>query len=193
MDKPLLVELSMVRQTLDRLPVYPIGAGFSLRYYCPGDEFHWTRIQQEAERYHDVTPDLFRREFGDGETQLRERQFFLCDATGREVGTATAWFTDRYRGLSWWGRIHWVAISEHCQGRGLGRALVSAVCQRFIELGHAHAYLTTESVRLPAINLYLGFGFRPEIKNDADRNEWAALRDGGLPLQLPTHGPTTTP
>ena len=81
----------------------------------------------EAEPYHDVTPDLFRREFGGGDAHLPARQLFVCDATGREVGTATAWFNDDDRGLHW-GRIHWVAISPDCQGRGLGRALVAATC-----------------------------------------------------------------
>ena len=173
------VEVSMVRETLAGLPVVPLPSGFSLRRYRRGDDRTWTRIQQEAERYHEITPALFHREFGGGEAELSERQIFLCDAAGREIGTGTAWFNDDYHGQAW-GRIHWVAIAADLQRRGLGRALVSALCQRFLELRHLRAYLTTESVRLPALKLYLSFGFRPEIKHDADRREWEVLRARGL-------------
>lgn len=174
-----LVEVSMVRENLQDLPIFPLPAGFSLRFYRPGDDRTWTRIQQEAERYHEVTPELFRGEFGGDEGQLSQRQLFLCDATGREIGTGTSWRNEDYHGKVW-GRIHWVAIAAHHQGRGLGRALVSALCQRFIELQHIRAYLTTESVRGQAIQLYLSFGFLPEIKHEADRREWEALRTQGL-------------
>jgi GNAT superfamily N-acetyltransferase len=169
----------MVRETLQDVPVFPLPAGFSLRFHRPGDDATWTRIQQQAERYHDVKSELFQREFGEGEAQLSQRQLFLCDATGREIGTGTAWFNDDYHGKAW-GRIHWVAVTADHQGRGLGGALVSALCQRFIELRHIRACLTTESIRLPAINLYLSFGFQPEIKHEADRREWEVLRTRGL-------------
>jgi GNAT superfamily N-acetyltransferase len=174
----------MVRPDLGDLPVVLPPPGFALRLYHSGDDETWKRIHDEAERFHAVSLALFWREFGEAEAELPRRQLFLCDPEGREVGTATAWFTDDYRGRPW-GRIHWVAVSEKHQGRGLGRALVSAVCQRFKELGHTRAYLTTESVRVPAINLYLSFGFRPELKHDGDRREWETLRGRGVRLDGP--------
>jgi GNAT superfamily N-acetyltransferase len=188
---PPLVEVSMVRENLRDLPFFPMPAAFSLRFYRPGDDITWTRIQQQAEKYHDITPELFGREFGGGEAQLSLRQLFLCDAEDREVGTGTAWFHDDYQGKSW-GRIHWVAVAADHQGQGLGRAVVSALCHRLADLGHIRAFLTTESIRLPAINLYLSFGFKPEIKDDDDRSEWNVLLTRGVrwspstsqPLQL---------
>jgi len=182
-----LVEVSMVREDLKGLPRFPLKPGFSLRFHQPGDDVVWTRVQQEAEHYHTITPDLFWKCFGEGEAELPRRQIFLCNADGREIGTATAWDNDDYHGLRW-GRVHWVAISEDYQGQGLGRALVSAVCQRFVELGHVRAYLTTESVRLPAISLYRSFGFVPEIKNDADRREWERVRAQGVDVGIPGIG-----
>lgn len=160
MTKAPLVEIRMVRPDLDDLPVVAVPPGFALRFHRSGDDETWTRIHHEAERFHEVSADLFRREFGHAHDELARRQLFLCDPEGREVGTATAWF-DPHRGEEW-GRIHWVAVSESHQGRGLGRALVSAVCQRFRELGHTRAYLMTETVRVPAIKLYQSFGFRLE-------------------------------
>jgi GNAT superfamily N-acetyltransferase len=179
-----LVAISMFRPNLDGLPVCPPPAGFTLRFYRPGDAATWTRIHEETERHREVTPELFGRVFGGGEAQLPLRQLFLCDEAGREIGTGTAWFNDDYYGLPW-GRVHWVAVAPQYQGRGLGRVLTAAVCQRLRELGHARAYLKTESVRLAAIALYLDFGFVPEIKHGGDRREWEHLRAQGLKVVLP--------
>ncbi len=178
-----LFEIRMIRRNLDELPRFPLKPGFSLRFYRPGDAAVWARVQQEAERFHTITPQLFQKWFGGEEQELARRQFYLCDAQGREIGTATAWHDVDCQGLNW-GRIHWVAINESFQGQGLGRALVSAVCQRFVELGHTRAYLTTESIRAPAIRLYRSFGFLPEIKSDADRREWEWLRTQGVDVPL---------
>jgi ribosomal protein S18 acetylase RimI-like enzyme len=81
-----------------------------------------------------------------------------------------------------------VAIIPERQGRGLAKALLSATCMRLRELGHTRLYLTTETPRLPAIALYLKFGFRPEIRNEADRRAWENvaehLRSGVLDAHL---------
>ena len=189
-DSATQARVSMVRPHWDGLPVIPPPAGYSLRFYRPGDAATWTRIQEEAERVHKITPELFWHEFGAGETQLPQRQIYLCDTTGRAMGTATAWFEDQYHGGSW-GRLHWVAVCEACQGRGLGRVLVSAACQRLVELGHVRAFLRTQPTRVRAIRLYVGFGFVPEIRHDADRREWEALQRQGLNVDLATerHAP----
>ena len=69
-------------------------------------------------------------------------------------------------------RVHWVAIVPDHQGKGLAKPLLTAICNRLVEIGHDRAYLTTNTVRLPAINLYLAYGFEPEIDTDEDRRVW---------------------
>ena len=171
------VSVSMVREDLSGLPRYALPAGFSHGWYRPGDERLWVEIQASADRYNVITGELFESQFGrDAAAELGRRQCFLLDPAGRAAGTATAWFGDDYRGRSW-GRVHWVAVAPAMQGRGLSKPLLAAVCERLRELGHARAYLTTAPERLPAINLYLKFGFVPELRDDGDPPVWGEIQE----------------
>jgi len=165
----------MVRPDLEGLPQYDLPAGFSLRAYRPGDEAEWLRIHELADRYNTFTASTFTEQFGADAEVLRRRQLYLCEPAGAAIGTATAWFDDDFRGERW-GRVHWVAIVPAFQGRGLGKPLMSAVCNRLRQLGHRRAYLTSNTARVPAIGLYLKFGFVPEIRTARDRRAWRLLR-----------------
>jgi len=189
MEPTTLVRVSMVREHLEDLPCFPVPSPFTIRYYAPGDSATWLAIQQAAEQYQAVDQALFTRAFGTDEAALRERQCFLCDGAGQAVGTATAWFHDDYHGRAC-GRVHWVAVIPSLQGKGLGKVLMSEVCCRLRALDHTCAYLVTHTVRLPAIRLYLRFGFVPEIRVAEDLAAWRQVERQGLPLpQLPSPGP----
>lgn len=146
-------------QDLHCVPRHPLPAPFSLRRFRPGDRETWVRIETAAEQFRDITPDLFELQFGTDPVVLEQRQLFLCDGIGTAIGTATAW-SDGTDSRESWGRVHWVAIVPAWQGRGLAKPLLSAVCQRLLELEHQRAYLMTESVRTAAIALYQKFGFK---------------------------------
>jgi GNAT superfamily N-acetyltransferase len=138
-------------------PQWELPAGFTLRFYEPGDAAHWVEIHRKADMINRITADSYRREFGEDESLLAQRQLFLLDADGGPIGTATAWLgKDVEQG---WGRIHWVAIIPEYQGRGLGKPLMTAVANRLVELGHEKAYLMTSKARPKAIQLYLQCGF----------------------------------
>lgn len=161
----------MVRAHLEDLPDFAPPAGWSLRRFQAGDEANWRRIHLAAEKQHAITPDLFRRQFGDDARLLNERQYYLLHPCGAAVGTATAWFDDTFQGGGW-GRVHWVAMLPAYQGQGLGRPLMSAVCRRLRELGHGRAFLRTAATRIPAIRLYRQFGFEPFLPTAAEAAVW---------------------
>ena len=168
------IDVRMVRENLDDIPEYGLPAGYSIRWYQPGYEEYWQAVQSLADVYTRVTPDLFEKQFGTDTQLLSERQCFLCDSKENIIGTASAWL-DNHGGKSL-GRIHWLAIIPQQQGRGLAKPLLTTICKRLKELGHSRTHLTTQSVRIPAINLYAKFGFAPVIDSDGDREIWEKLQ-----------------
>jgi len=168
------LNVRIIRENLDDIPEYDLPAGYSIRWYQPGYEEYWQSVQSLADEYNRVTPGLFEEQFGTDTQLLSERQCFLCDRHENIIGTATAWLDNQ--GEKPLGRIHWVAIVPREQGKGLAKSLLTIICKRLKDLGHSKTYLTTQTVRIPAINLYARFGFAPVIDSDRDREIWEKLR-----------------
>jgi len=164
----------MIRENLDDIPDFGVPAGYTIRWFRPGDEKSWRNIHLLADKYTNVTPDLFEREFGSNARLLAERQCFLLDRKNSPIGTASAWFDNPSEPSS--GRIHWVAIIPAEQGKGLAKPLLTTACKRFKALDYQRAHLTTQTVRISAINLYLKFGFAPAIDSERERKIWQLLQ-----------------
>lgn len=186
--------IKMSRANLDNVPEFALPDGFSLRWYQPGDEAHWPRIHLVADRYNEITPELFRKQFGVAQERglqstsasegrsgmnsalrdLGERQCYLLASTGNAIGTGTAWFTDDFEGCRW-GRVRWMAIMPEFQGTWAGKTLMTAICRRLRELDHDRACLSTSTARHAAIGLYLKFGFEPLIRSEEEAALWREL------------------
>ena len=167
------IDVRMNRENLDDIPDCALPTGYSIRWFQHGDRDVWLRIQSLADEYNEVTPALFEEEFGTDAKLLSERQCFLCDSDHNAIGTASAWFGGH--GEKALGRIHWVAIVPEHQGKGLAEPLLAAVCNKLKSLGHNKTYLTTQTCRIPAINLYAKFGFAPVMDSDRSRKIWNEL------------------
>jgi GNAT superfamily N-acetyltransferase len=170
------VPVRMIRADLENVPPVSVPDGFALKWYVPGDEKDWLRIHRDAEKFLQVTEETFRTEFGNDAALPAQRQCYLADNCGKAVGTASAWFTDDCNGERY-GRVHWIAVLPGYQGRRLSLPLLSAVCLRLRELGHGNAWLETSTARISAINLYLKFGFVPDIRRESDADAWSAVRN----------------
>lgn len=164
----------MERASLADIPEHDLPQGFALRWYEKGDESAWREIQVAADRYNDITAELFFKTFGDEPTAHEQRLCFLTTATDEPIGTAAAWWGEE-GAAGRWGRVHWVAILPAFQGRGLAKPLLTAVCLRLRELGHTSAYLTTSAARIPALNLYRQCGFAPVIRDEMERAVWQEI------------------
>jgi GNAT superfamily N-acetyltransferase len=164
----------MVRDNLHEIPEFALPEGFTLRWYQPGNEELWVRIHLATEWLCSITPGLFVQQFGSDPQLLAQRQCYLHAADGTAAGTATAWFDDAFEGQAY-GRVHWVAVVPEYQRHGCGKALVSVTCQRLRELGHERAYLATSALRVPAIRLYLQFGFKPLNRTQSEAKTWERI------------------
>jgi len=177
------VPVNMKRPHLDDLPVFDPPDEYLLSWYATGDVETWVAVQQQAENYLTISRHLFSSEFGDREDELGRRQCFLWTREGAPVATATGWFTGDDPS-SPAGRVHWVAVVPDHQGRGLGKAVLSIICRRMKQLGHTSAWLGTHTRRIPAINLYLSFGFVPDIRSEKEAVAWRELKPH---LNYPVH------
>ena len=151
-------ELWMIRENLEGLPFFAPPQGSTIRWHTPGDEQTWTDLQAPFYDAGAINLDTFTRWFGTDQDAQMNRIAYLVDAGGQAIGTAAAWSFDGFRGPEW-GRVHWVAVAQDYQGRGLSKPLLSVVCRRLVDLGHTAAYLTTSRERPAAIALYRSFGF----------------------------------
>jgi ribosomal protein S18 acetylase RimI-like enzyme len=175
MNAPQNRKVFMVRESLENIPNFETPQDFAIRWFESGDEAHWLAIQAAADKLNLITRELFAHQFGPDAKLLAQRQCYLVTRKGKPVGTSTAWFNANWDGRGPYGRVHWVAILPAYQGRGLAKSLMTVTCQRLRELGHARAYLSTATARLPAIKLYWQFGFRPLIVTPDDREIWREL------------------
>ncbi len=182
----------MIRKDLENVPEYPLPAGYGFRTYRRGDERIWAEIQTRAGNFESLEKALedFEREFSSKVEEFERRCLFLvASESGEAIGSTTAWFDPDYRGQDH-GRIHWVAIVPEYQGRGLAKPML-AEAMKLLRKWHKRVYLATHTGCLKAINMYLDFGFEPDMKKERADEAWRMiasaidhpalerLRDGG--------------
>ncbi len=54
--------------------------------------------------------------------------------------------------------------------------MISYAMEQFVAWGHPAAWLATSTARIPALKLYLDFGFLPDLTEDGARQAWAKVR-----------------
>lgn len=173
-----MTEVAMILPEGTPIPNLALPAGYSVRKYKSADDrATWARIVRSAEKHHAVIDEnLHRAQFGEDEKIISQRQLFLVAPDGTDIGTATAWFDVNYNGQEW-GRFHWLSIVPEYQGRGLAKPFVAITLKLLRKLGHQRIRLTTELVRTNAINIYLKFGFVPDMSYPNAKPAWEAFEN----------------
>ena len=161
--------VTMIRDNMENIPQFPIPEGFAIRNYRRNEGHIWTQIQKAAEPYIDIDDGLFMREFKRDLPAMENRSFYLTTDTGEEIGTITAWWQ-----AEGWGQIHWVAIRPDYQGHGLSKPMMSVAMER-LKQSHDRCFLGTSTGRIPAIKLYLDFGFIPDPSRENSREAWTEV------------------
>lgn len=169
-EAELNTSFDMVRADMLGYPIYALPAGYRFRSYQAGDDETWTRLNQAAEPFFEVKPELWERQFGGDEDALYDRMFFVLSESGDVVGSITAWWEKERHNPQERGRIHWVMVHPAHQGRGISKAMMSRAMQRLAE-SHAAAVLGTSAGRIWAVKVYLDFGFLPDPAEVAEKPE----------------------
>ena len=168
------IAVHMIRPTMNALPQIPFAPGFGMRAMKRSDEVLWTDVQRDAEPFIKIEDGLFTEQFGTDWKVIGERCFLIVNERNATVGTLSAWFSDNYKGGDW-GRIHWVSVRPSAQGKGLAKAAVS-YSMNVLAKHHTRAWLATSAARIPAIKLYLDFGFEPDYETPDAKQAWDAVR-----------------
>ncbi len=168
------IGVQMTRADLGNLPHAPLPPGFRVRPFADGaDPALWVAIIRGGETFFTIEDDLWERAFGFDLPAARERVFFVETDTGEPVGTVAAWYGSDEKAE--WGRIHWITMLPAYQGQGIGKAALAYALRRLAELGHQAVYLETSTARLPALQMYLRFGFVPAYDRPDARDAWSAV------------------
>ncbi len=169
------VSVWMLHPQLSKAPTYDLPAGYTMRFYEEGDVETWVRIQQAADQFLVPTAETFAEALSD-QSKLPQRVMFLVDPSGKDIGTITAWDDAQLMGRDI-GQVHWVAIIPEAQGAGLAKPMLSSALQVLMQQGYRDAWLETGSARIPAINLYLSFGFQPYPRAESELAAWRSIAE----------------
>jgi len=182
--------VTMNRPNMENIPQYAFPAGYGLRPLRPGEGAVWTDVERDAEHWLAIDDDMFTREFGFDLEATTWRSFFIVNELGAAVGVISAWYDRNFDGMDY-GRIHWVAIRQAYRGKGLVKPAMTHAMNCLAQW-HQRATLGTSTARLPAIKVYLDFGFLPDLTKPRAREAWeqvqAALQHPALEACLTTAG-----
>ena len=127
-------ELALER-SLEDLPARELPEGYRLETWAAGDREAWIAIEQSARELRDREQGLkvWEQYFGGHERELPGRMYFVLNAAGEKVATATAFYDIRRGDDGVTGVLHWVAVRREEQGRGLSKPLILHVLRRMAE------------------------------------------------------------
>jgi len=173
-EEPGGIHVDMYRPNLENILQFAFPAGYGIRAMRPGEGALWTDVQRDAEHWLTVDDELFTREFGYDLEATQWRCFFIVNEMGAAVGVISAWY-DRDNGGLDFGRIHWVAIRRAYRGKGLVKPAMTHAMNRLAQW-HTRACLGTATERLPAIKVYLDFGFLPDMTKPRAHEAWEQVQ-----------------
>ena len=193
--------LFMMCASLRQEALRALPEGYVLRS-CRKEELElWKRLQfddeQTAREYHAFMTAYFDTVYAPKGELFFQKCRLVLTARGEPVGTCFVW--KAYDAAQ---TVHWFKVRKDCEGRGLGRALLSAVLG---ELGPEDfpVFLHTHPACLRALKLYADFGF--QLLTDpvfgGRHNDWAEslpylrawLPPGTLAKLRPTVAPAWFP
>lgn len=167
--RPAQLHMVFPEDKLERVSPPDIPAGYRLRTFREGDEQAYIQLMRRCgfEGWDAFASVL--------QMALPEGLFFIVhEASGEIVATAVSNHRPKSMHPSG-GELGWVAVDPDHRGKGLGRAVCSAVLRRMNRAGYSRVYLSTDDHRLAALKVYLKLGFVPFPVADDQEQRWRAV------------------
>ncbi|MBE6366337.1 MAG: GNAT family N-acetyltransferase [Lentisphaerae bacterium] len=165
--------MKMRREKLNKLQVPELPDGYYFKFYEPGNENDWARLESLVDEFPSLEKALeyfnneYRNPYSD---ELRRRCVFVCSADGTPVATATAWFMSSSLGMKSW--LQWISCDTAHQGKGLGRAVIAKALSCYPDIApESDVYLHTQTWSHTAMYLYWKLGFELFL-GDAIKVAW---------------------
>lgn len=150
--------LFMMCETPNPTAFSDVPAGYHIRPITSGEMEFWYSVHFDCEigdisQHTAYMKNYFRRAYAPRQDEFFRRCLVICGEDDLPLGTCFAW---QVYDAFW--TIHWFKIRKSCEGKGLGRALLSAVLKTVPDDGYP-VYLHTQPSSFRAIHLYSTFGF----------------------------------
>ena len=101
-----------------------------------------------------------------------KNDIFIIGSSGFVVGFAVLHKESANSGLR---EIGYIAVRPENRGKRLGYKVITYILSEMKRRGIYHAYLRTDSFRIPAIKTYLKCSFYPYIKNENEKRRWEVV------------------
>ena len=133
--------------------------GFSIVSYQSGYEKEWAKLEYAIGDFDSVTEaEQYFIETYLQNPELLPNILFALNKDGDVAGSCIAW--QDMRGINSVSSLHWLVVDDQYQGKGLGRALCTAVMNIYVKRRDLPVYIHTQPWSWKAILLYRSLGFR---------------------------------
>lgn len=165
LDKSLpYISVLMEKTDTWNYPQYTLPEGYSFRFYEPGMEEDFCKLQCLIGSVDSVGigRDIFMGEFSQDMDTLKTRMIYAIAPDGECAGTTCLW-----RGSHLGDdrpRVHWVTVHPAHQNKGISKAMLTRLFELHNTLGLGpYIYLISQTWSYKAINIYTEYGFKPYI------------------------------
>ena len=159
------IGLIMENKTPELFHAVPLPEGYAFTPYQPGMEKDWCRIQLSVGHVDTLeqAEEIFKTEFLPFPALLEQNMVFVLAPDKSPAAVGCIWPGQHFGKRLM--RLHWIAVSSEHQNKGLSKALLSRLMERYAGCndGNHYVYLTTQTWSYKAISVYRHFGFTPYL------------------------------
>lgn len=151
------LNLFMMCERVDRQAMRALPGGYRIRNCRPDELLLWKTFPFDTPilepQHAKFMDEYFSATYSHAPDLFFENTLFVCDTLDTPVATCSSW-----KAYGKFHSIHWFKTLKAHEGRGIGRALLSVIMQRFAR-DDFPIFLHTQPGSFRAIKLYADFGF----------------------------------